>query len=83
LTKKALNRRQARWAEKLAAFDFTIEYRTGKTNPADGLSRKPSYKPSKDSEEPMLPTLQKKLQGVFMTRAYTYRDTGEDTALPR
>src|ERR1700716_2756244 len=81
-TKKALNRRQARWAEKLAAFDFTIEYRTGKTNPADGLSRKPSYKPSKDSEELMLPTLQRKLQGVFMTRAYTYRDTGEDTAFP-
>ena len=82
-TKKALNRRQARWAEKLAAFDFTIKYRTGKTNPADGLSRKPSYKPSKDSEELMLPTLQRKLRGVFMTRAYTYRDTGEDTAFPR
>jgi transposase InsO family protein len=40
---KTLNRRQARWAETLAAFDFVIEYRAGKTNPADPLSRRPDH----------------------------------------
>ncbi|TKA26048.1 hypothetical protein B0A50_05560 [Salinomyces thailandicus] len=27
----------------LPAFDFEIEYKKGKTNPADGLSRRPDY----------------------------------------
>ena len=74
MTKRELNRRQARWAEKLASFDFTIEYIQGKINPADGPSRRPDYKPARGVEvESMLPTLQKKLQGVFMTRAFHYR----------
>ena len=35
-----LSRRQARWAEKLSRFgEYKVEYRPGKTNPADGLSR--------------------------------------------
>ena len=40
MTKRKLNRRQARWAEELAAFDFALEYRTGSSNPADGPSRR-------------------------------------------
>jgi transposase InsO family protein len=38
---KALTRRQIRWSERLADFQFTIEYRPGKTNiAADPLSRR-------------------------------------------
>lgn len=43
MTTKALSRRQARWAEWLAAFDFKITHRPGKSNPADGPSRRPDY----------------------------------------
>jgi hypothetical protein len=43
MTTKKLNGRQARWSESLAEFDFRIEYRTGKTNPADSLSRRPDH----------------------------------------
>jgi transposase InsO family protein len=37
-----LNGRQARWLMFLTPFEFTIRHRSGKTNPADGLSRKPN-----------------------------------------
>jgi len=63
-----LSRRQARWAERLAIFDFIIEYRKGASNPSDGPSRRPDYEQSASMEEDgniMLPTLQKKLQGSF------------------
>ena len=74
MTKRELNRRQARWAEKLAAFDFSIEYRAGKSNPADGPSRRPDYRPVKSREEvSMLPTLQEKLEGAFMAQVAAIR----------
>ncbi|KAH0610986.1 uncharacterized protein H6S33_011413 [Morchella sextelata] len=45
-TTKVLNRRQARWAESLAEFDFKIIYRPGtKNGKADALSRRPEYRP--------------------------------------
>src|SRR5438270_474798 len=50
ITTKELSRCQARWAERLAAFDFEIQYRKGSTNPADGPSRPPD-------DEPPVPTL--------------------------
>jgi hypothetical protein len=43
-TNKVLSRRQARWAEILSAYDFTIEHLDSIKNPADGPSRRPDYK---------------------------------------
>ncbi len=41
MTTKILNRRQARWAERLADFHFTLSYRPGTANTsADALSRR-------------------------------------------
>ncbi len=43
-TTKELNRRQVRWAETLAAYNFRISYVKGSENGrADALSRKPEY----------------------------------------
>jgi hypothetical protein len=42
MTKKLLNRRQARWSEFLTRFDYEIVYRPGKSNgKADALIRRP------------------------------------------
>ena len=46
-TTKVLNRRQARWAQELAAYDFKIIYREGRLNgKPDALSRRSEYRPS-------------------------------------
>ena len=42
-------RRQLKWAEKLAEYNFNVTYQEGKKNPADGLSRRPDYKLPKAS----------------------------------
>ena len=52
-TKPKLSARQARWMEELAVFDFQIEYREGKKNPADGLSRRPDHRDSNEAAEAM------------------------------
>jgi hypothetical protein len=57
-----LSRRQARWALELSAYDFVISYRPGKSNPADGPSRRPDYGLASDEQNIMLPTLQNKLR---------------------
>src|SRR3989337_612578 len=47
-TTKVLNRRQARWAQELAAYDFKIIYRPGSKNgKPDALSRRPEHRPEK------------------------------------
>jgi Integrase zinc binding domain len=43
MTTKVLNRRQARWAELLASYDFVLVHIRGIHNPADGPSRRPDY----------------------------------------
>jgi len=45
-TQPTLSRRQTRWSEHLQRFNFTWEYRPGRTNVADPLSRNPSYRPA-------------------------------------
>ena len=42
-TSKVLSRIQARWAEVLSSYDFTIQHLEGTKNPADGPSRQPDY----------------------------------------
>jgi hypothetical protein len=42
-TKVTLSRRQTRWSEFLERFDYSWEYRPGRTNVADPLSRNPVY----------------------------------------
>ena len=49
---KELTRRQARWAEKLADFNFKIMYRSGKSNgKADALTRMPNSVPADRQDE--------------------------------
>src|SRR5436189_5009051 len=43
MSQTMLNGRQARWLLQLAPYDFTIHYRKGSLNPADGPSRRPDY----------------------------------------
>jgi hypothetical protein len=46
-----MNRRQARWAEQLAAYDLEIVYRPGAENPADAPSRRPEFRGPEDLQE--------------------------------
>lgn len=57
-----LRGRLARWVYRLSGFDFDLEHRPGKTNPADPLSRRPDYMDGEITYEDVLPTLTKKLQ---------------------
>jgi hypothetical protein len=51
MTKKFLNRRQARWSEFLTRFDYEIVYRQGKSNvKADALTRRPGDLPEGGDE---------------------------------
>lgn len=58
---KLLNKRQAGWATVLAAYNFHIEHRPGKANPAVAPSRCPDYAGKDQGLCGLLPTLQKKL----------------------
>ncbi len=48
---KKLNAWQMRWAEKLAAFDFHIEYHRGKLNSANASLRKLNIMKLNDSKK--------------------------------
>lgn len=64
MTMKQLNGRQARWAMQLSSYDFTIEHRSGKSNPADAPSRRPDYAVGEKEVDLLLPTLQSKLKAL-------------------
>ena len=52
MTTKKLTRRQARWAEFLANYNFQVTYQSGKKNEkADSLTRRPGDQPVDDSDE--------------------------------
>jgi hypothetical protein len=63
-TTKVLNRRQVRWAETLAAYNFTITYRKGSENArADALSRRTDYVgPKQDRPRAILKQIDKGMQ---------------------
>ena len=66
MTTKSLSGRQARWAEVLARYDFSIVHIGGKTNPADGPSRRPDYAREaarEDRGNPLADLLSKRLAG--------------------
>ncbi len=48
---KPLKGRLGRWWETLSGYDLDIVYRTGKTNSADSLSRRPDYKAATEAED--------------------------------
>jgi hypothetical protein len=51
MSKRLLNRRQARWAQFLSRFDYEISYRPGKSNgKADALTRRPGDLPEGGDE---------------------------------
>ena len=53
---KTLNRRQARWAQELAAYDFKIIYRPGtKNGKPDALSRRPEFRPQGGAGDELQP----------------------------
>ena len=59
-TTKVLNRRQARWAQELADYDFKIFFRPGRQNvKADYLSRRPEFRLEKEGDRQPLPILKK------------------------
>jgi len=53
-TQPNLSRRQTRWSEYLQMYDFEWEYRPGKTNPADSLSRLERYGTTLEDREATL-----------------------------
>lgn len=61
MRQEKLNGRQARWCMFLSPFHFVIKHRAGKTNPADGPSRRPDYESEPITNRELLPDLQKKL----------------------
>lgn len=50
-TKPQLNSRQARLLQDLSLFDFVIDYRPGRENSADGLSRRPDHRPTEEETQ--------------------------------
>ena len=58
---KSLNRKQTRWAVKLAAYNFVILHCSGKSNSANASSRQPDYQEKEQMMNHFLPLLQQKL----------------------
>lgn len=75
MTTKALNARQARWAELLSEFNFLIKYRAGKANViADALSRREEDVKKLNSEK-------KKLRNQVLLKPNHTSDSGHEPKL--
>ena len=48
MTRKELDRQQAKWVQTLSQFDIDIVYKPGRVNPADALSRHPVHRSTED-----------------------------------
>jgi len=66
---KKLNQKQTHWAEKLAMFNFYIEYQTNKRNLTDRSSRQLNYESVDSSHTELLLTFQNKLTQDWMNSA--------------
>ena len=78
-TTKILNRRQARWAQELAGYDFKIYFRPGKRNAkADYLSRRPEHLEEGGDGRPSEPILKPEMlsdkRGPYRMLARLERD---------
>lgn len=72
MTTKKLTRRQARWAEFLANYNFQIVYRPGKKNgQADSLTRRPGDRPNSDEDDRQKQQLQTLLNPSRLSIAET------------
>ena len=65
----------------LAPFDFKIQYRFGKRNPAEAPSRRPNYGGNSDLEDGYLPTLKAKVVGLNALGIPTINNFRFDTAV--
>lgn len=67
---------EQRWAAELAGFNFTVKYRSGKSNAnADALSRQPVEKPQGCPEEWTAVSCAQAIQPVFSGETSVCRDT--------
>jgi transposase InsO family protein len=79
-----LNGRQARWLMFLTPFEFVIKHRSGKTNPADGLSRKPNASQVAPAAELTTP-IQKRFasdQGVNIQHVAARKNDNDESGTP-
>jgi hypothetical protein len=82
-TTKILNRRQARWAQDLAEFDFKIIHRPGPQNgKADALSRRSEFRPLRgdSGENQPINTVLKtgKLEQPVRSTSYAQKNENQD-----
>ena len=63
-TKSSLTRRQSRWSELLQSFPFQWNYRPGKTNLADSLTRLDSRSPSTTATHAVVSIRHKNSEGI-------------------
>ncbi len=89
-TQTLMSPRQARWAEKLSRFSFMWEYRPGRVNVADPLSRHPTFTANSiflavtaDSAQHALLTAAAAMANTFSLSAVTDADRGAATDADR
>ena len=80
-----LNDCQAHWLLQLAPYDFTIHYRKGSLNSADGLSRHPDYAEDEGSDTAvscLMPILENKVKLATISFGAHEWSQLEDNSVP-